>query len=133
MESETNYWVFFAFMLPFGLILFTGGLLLYAKKFVGLLVLDHFMPGKPSLAQTFIGAWLILMAPSEFVLQSDIDALIVPYGILLFSCLAIGLLGCYWMPKFLQPRWMKEGDKLEARGEDRFVRDFYDSNGKRKQ
>ncbi|MEB7503569.1 hypothetical protein [Arthrobacter koreensis] len=125
MESETNYWVYFAFMLPFGLIVFTGGLLLYTKKFVGLLVLDSFMPGKPSLAQTYIGAWLLLMAPSEFVLQSDIDALIVPYSFVLLGCLALGLLGCFWMPKFLQPKWMKEGDKLEARGKDPFTKRFY--------
>lgn len=133
MDSGTNQWALSAILFFLGIVPFVGGVLLYTKKFVGLLVLDRFMPGKPSLAQTFIGAWLLLMAPSEFVLQSDIDALIVPYGILLFSCLAIGLLGCYWMPKFLQPRWMKEGDKLEARGEDRFVRDFYNSNGEKKQ
>ncbi|MFZ3452570.1 hypothetical protein [Arthrobacter sp. 7Tela_A1] len=133
MESETNYWVFFAFMLPFGLILFTGGLLLYTKKFVGLLILDRFMPGKPSVACTYLGAWLLFMAPQHFVNQTGIDALIMPYSALLLGCLAIGLLGCFWMPKFLQPRWMKEGDKLEARGEDRFVKDFYNSNGEKKQ
>ena len=130
---ETNYWAFVAFMLPFGLVVFTGGVLVYTRKFVGLLILDRFMPGKPSLATTFLGAWLLLMAPQHFVNESGIDALIMPYSALLLACLAIGLMGWYWMPKFLQPKWMKEGDKLEARGEDRFVKDFYDSDGRLKE
>lgn len=130
---ETNYWAFFAFMLPFGLVVFTGGVLVYTRKFVGLLILDRFMPGKPSLATTFLGAWLLLMAPQHFVNESGIDALIMPYSALLLACLAIGLMGWYWMPKFLQPKWMKEGDKLEAPGKDRFVKDFYDSDGRLKE
>ena len=35
-----------------------------------------------------------------------------------------------WMPKFLQPEWMKEGDRLMARGEDRYTRDFLNGGGK---
>ncbi|WP_312180430.1 hypothetical protein [Arthrobacter sp.] len=125
MESGTNYWALFAILLTWGLVLFTGGVLLYTKKFVGLLVLDNFVPGKPSLACTYLGAWLILMAPAEFVRQTGMDALIIPYAMLTLGCLAIGLLGCFWMPKILQPRWMKEGDKLEARGEDLYSKRFF--------
>ncbi|MCC9192694.1 hypothetical protein LOC59_03365 [Arthrobacter sp. zg-Y916] len=130
MESGTNEWALSAILFLLGIVPFVGGVLLYTNKFVGLLVLDNFMPGKPSLATTFLGAWLLLMAPSEFVLQTGIDALIVPYGIVLLGCLAIGLMGWFWMPRFMQPRWMKEGDKVEARGEDLFTKRF--SNGERK-
>ena len=124
MESGTNYWALFAIFFLLGLVPFVGGVLLYTKKFVGLLVLDSFMPGKPSLATTFLGAWLLLMAPAHFVRETDIDALIMPYSILTLGCLAIGLMGWFWMPKFLQPRWMKEGAELEARGEDPYTKRF---------
>ncbi|WP_404320521.1 hypothetical protein [Arthrobacter luteolus] len=133
MESGTNQWALSAILFLLGIVPFVGGVLLYTKKFIALLILDSFMPGKPSLATTFLGAWLLLMAPQHFVNETGIDALIMPYSALLLGCLAIGLMGWFWMPKFLQPKWMKEGDKLEARGEDRFVRDFYDSNGEKKQ
>lgn len=133
MESEPNELILSAIFFFLGIAPFIGGVLVYTRKFVGLLILDRFMPGKPSLATTFLGAWLLLMAPQHFVNESGIDALIMPYSALLLACLAIGLMGWYWMPKFLQPKWMKEGDKLEARGEDRFVKDFYDSDGRLKE
>ena len=107
--AETNYWALFAILFPVGLLLFTGGVLLYRRKFVGLIVLDSFLTGKPSLACTYLGVWLMLMSVGHFVLETEVDALIVPYGLLALGCLAIGVIGWLWMPRFLQPRWMKKG------------------------
>ncbi|MCC9173281.1 hypothetical protein [Arthrobacter sp. zg-Y179] len=111
-----------------GLLLFIGGILLYRKKFVGLIVLDGFFPGKPSLACTYLGAWLMLLSALHFV--PDNEAVSVPYTLVMFACQGIGMLGWLWMPKFLQPEWMKEVDRLMARGEDRFTREFLNGEGK---
>ena len=122
MGPESSEWALFAIIFPWGLLLFAGGILLYRKIFVGLIVLDSFLPGKPSLACTYLGAWLMLLSASDFV--PEIEAVSVPYTLLMFACQGIGMLGWLWMPKFLQPEWMKEGDRLMARGEDRYTRDF---------
>ncbi|MCQ1949331.1 MULTISPECIES: hypothetical protein [Arthrobacter] len=128
METETNYWAFFAIVFPFGLLLFVGGILVYRKIFVGMIVLDGFFPGKPSLASTYLGAWLMLVSALHFV--PDNEAVSVPYTLLMFACQGIGMLGWLWMPKFMQPEWMKEVDRLMARGEDRFTREFLNGEGK---
>ena len=127
METETNYWAFFAIVFPFGLLLFVGGILVYRKIFVGMIVLDGFFPGKPSLASTYLGAWMMLMSALHFV--PDNEAVFVPYALLLFTCQGIGMLGWLWLPKFLQPAWMKEDSRLMARGEDRFTREYLNGEG----
>ena len=124
METETNDWGLFAVMFPFGLLLLVGGLLVYRKKFVYLVVLDERFPGKPSLACTFLGMWLMLLPASGFREITAHEAIFVPYALLTFVCQGIGILGWLWMPKFMQPRWMKEFDQLVARGEDLYTRRF---------
>lgn len=128
IEAESSDWALLAIMFPWGLLLFTGGLLLYRKKFVGLLILDESFPGKPSLACTYLGAWLMLLSVWGVVTFNG--ALAGPYGLLTFACQGIGMLGWLWMPKFLQPKWMKEVDRLMARGEDRFTTDFLNGGNK---
>lgn len=124
METETNDWALFAVMFPLGLLAFIGGLLVYLKKYVHLVVLDDFSTGKPSLACTFLGMWVMLLPAANFREITANEVIFIPYALLTFACQGIGILGWFWMPKFMQPAWMKEGDRLIARGEDQFTKRY---------
>lgn len=130
METETNDWALFAVMFPFGLLLFVGGLLVYKQKMVPPALDDRF-PGKPSLACTFLGMWLMLLPASNFREITSSDIIFVPYALLTFACQGIGILGWLWMPKFMQPAWLKEADRLKARGKVRRIRQYVKGKDKR--
>ena len=117
-EAATNYWALFAMVFPFGLFLFIAGLLVYRKKFPGYLAMDRILPGKPSLATTYLGAWIMLLPMSHIITEAGNEVLLFLYAAAAFACFAIGIGGAFWMPRILQPKWMKESDRLEARGED---------------
>lgn len=114
METDTNSWAFFAVVFPLGLLTFVLGLLAY-KGGIAPTPLDDQFPGKPSLANTYLGMWLMLLSGANFPQIMDSDILIVPYALLTFACQGIGMLGWLWMPRFMQPAWLKEPDRLRAR------------------
>ncbi|MDK1359697.1 hypothetical protein QNO00_05375 [Arthrobacter sp. zg-Y1219] len=124
MDPTTNYWALFAILFPWGLFLCLVGILTYRKKFLRFLAVDDFFPGKPSLATTYLGTFIMLIASAHFVSVADLEALTVPFGLALFTSWLLGVGGIFWMPKFLQPAWMKEADRLMARGEDLFAKRF---------
>lgn len=128
MDDGTNYWALFAILFPLGLFLFVCGLLLYRKKFVGLVVLDGFLPGKPSVASTYLGVWLMCLSVAHFVTESENPFLVFPFGAVMFGAQAIGMIGFLWMPKFLQPKWMKQTDRRISRGQSRY-RQFLKEGG----
>lgn len=117
METETNAWAFFAVVFPLGVLAFLYGLYVYRHKFGYPIGLDRRSTGKPSLACTYLGVWIMLLSVANFPQVTSIEAIFIPYALLMFVFQLIGILGWFWMPKVLQPKWMKELDRRAARGD----------------
>lgn len=108
------------FLLPLGLFLLVCGLGMYTNKWPVLLVVDGFLPGQGGLAATYIGAWTATLPFGDWWLSWDIPVLPGILSLLNTACLVIGLVGCFWMPRFMQPTWIKELDDRIKRGEDAY-------------
>lgn len=108
---------------PLGVFLVWASISMIRQKWMYLLVGDAFMPGKPSLAMLPLG---IMMACSPF--GGLVLALPQPwsglFGLFLMACMTLGLLGCLYMPRFLQPRWMKDSDDEIKRGEGLYANEY---------
>ncbi|MDK1326204.1 hypothetical protein [Arthrobacter sp. zg-Y1143] len=94
----------------FGLLVMVPGLLVYSGRFrhyrAGLNIL---WTGEPALASTYIGAAFALFPVTQFVIQPNVYPLIgLVFLPLYFLIAVIGILGNFWMPRPLQPKWIKE-------------------------
>lgn len=104
----------------FGLVLLISGILAYTGRYRSWLVLKSFLPGWPGLAGGYIGAMVLLAmfaVPVLDVLPAPLSFLL---AVLLFACLLIGIIGMFWLPRFLLPPWIREQQDQMRRGEDRF-------------
>lgn len=112
---------FALFLVPWGLFLLVCGILLYRKIWLGMLALNSIAPGQPGLAATYIGAWLATLPFGQWWLSLPIPALPGLLSIANLACLVIGIVGCFWMPRVLQPRWLKKTNDEIERGEDPYT------------
>ncbi|MBT1003528.1 hypothetical protein KIH31_13030 [Paenarthrobacter sp. DKR-5] len=112
---------FALFVVPWGLFLFVCGILLYRKIWLGLLALNSVAPGQPGLAATYIGAWLATLPFGNWWLSWHIPVLPALLSFANLACLVIGIVGCFWMPRFMQPRWLRETNDAIKRGEDLYT------------
>jgi hypothetical protein len=108
------------FLLPLGLFLLACGLGMYTNRWPILLAAEGFLPGKPGLAATYIGLWMIMTTFSPLWLSSELPVLAGALSLLSFACMVIGVAGCFWMPRFLQPAWVRELDDKAKRSEDAY-------------
>ncbi|MDK1327023.1 hypothetical protein [Arthrobacter sp. zg-Y1143] len=111
------------FSLPFGGFLMVVGLLVYNGRFLAFrAVLNSFRSGEPALASTYIGLFFILIPLSQMALAADINE----FAIMVIACVTllsgfIGVIGGFWMPNFLKPRFIREenAERKRARQADR--------------
>jgi hypothetical protein len=101
---------------PLGVFLFWASISMIRQKRMYLLVGDAFMPGKPSLAMLPLGFWMATLPFGDALLGAP-EPISSIFAFLSTGCLAFGLLGCLYVPRFLQPRWMKDSDDRIKRGE----------------
>lgn len=99
-------------LIPFGVLIMVPGLLVYNGRFRHYRKgLNTMWTGEPALASTYLGAALIGIPVMGMVIRSDnlqiFGLLLVPA---VFLSLAIGILGNFWMPRFMKPRWIKDAD-----------------------
>lgn len=101
--------------LPLGLFLVWASIALIRQRWVYLLVGDTYLPGKPSVAMLPLGIFLVgvTFADALLGLPQPLSGLI---GLVLLACMAAGLLGCLYVPRFLQPSWMKKSDERLKNG-----------------
>ncbi|MCU1633681.1 MAG: hypothetical protein JWM61_2333 [Micrococcaceae bacterium] len=102
-------------ILPLGLFLAWASISMIRQKWMYLLVGDSFLPGKPSLAMLPIGI-LMACAPFNDLIYGLPQAVTGPISLFLMACLVSGFVGCFYVPRFLQPRWMKDSDDEIKRG-----------------
>ncbi|MGV0110287.1 MULTISPECIES: hypothetical protein [unclassified Arthrobacter] len=114
--------------LPLGLFLIVASIATIRRTWTFLVVGDGFLPGKPSLAMLPIGVFLVGIAVDDALLDLPQPAAGL-VGLVLTACLALGLLGCFFMPRFLQPRWMRESDDRIRNGTDAFSRKYGPTDG----
>lgn len=122
-----NDWVVFGLLWGLGLFLFICGLMVHLKRWLRLLALNDLFPGQLALAMTWLGAWMMTVPLAEFIPEGTAKGLL---GIFSFALLAAGLVGTFWYPMFLRPRWMRRDAELQARGEDLFAKRFLQGQGK---
>ncbi len=101
---------------PLGVFLFWASLSMIRQRWMYLIVGDAYMPGKPSLAMLPLGFWMATL-PFGHALLGAPEPISGTFAFLSTGCLAFGLLGCLYVPRFLQPRWMKDSDDEIERGE----------------
>lgn len=104
---------------PLGVFLTWASISMIRRKWMYLLVADAFLPGKPSLAMLPNGILMMLVPFSDWIiaLPQPLSGMI---SIFLIACLAAALIGCLWMPRFLQPQWMKDSDERLGNGTDAY-------------
>lgn len=114
--------------LPLGLFLIVASIATIRRTWTFLVVGDGFLPGKPSLAMLPIGVFLMGIAVDDALLDLPQPAAGL-VGLVLTACLALGLLGCFFVPRFLQPRWMRESDDRIRNGTDAFSLKYGPTDG----
>lgn len=109
--------------LPLGLFLVWASISMIRQKWMYLLVADSFLPGKPSLAALPLGILMVCVPFNGLIsgLPQPLSGLI---GLLLMACLVLGLLGCFYVPRFLRPRWMQESDERVKSGTDAYSAEY---------
>ncbi|WP_206604334.1 hypothetical protein [Arthrobacter pityocampae] len=103
--------------------LFWASLSMIRQKWMYLLVGDAFMPGKPSLAMLPGGFWMATLPFSNILLDAP-EPISSIFAFTNFGGLVFGLLGCFYVPRFLQPRWMKDSDDEIKRGEGLYANEY---------
>lgn len=111
-------------------VLIVTGVMAYRQKYVAWLALKSFFPGWPGLAGLYLG----IAFATILVLNSMLDAatggnLLLGLAVLaLFAvfvlCLVTGIVGMFWLPRFLLPRWVRDMVEEIRRGDDPLSRDL---------
>ncbi|RZU60869.1 hypothetical protein EV380_0420 [Zhihengliuella halotolerans] len=94
------------------------------------LALKSFFPGWAGLAGLYLG--LAFLGLSIFMVLHGLDLLHGPIMTLVglvcvvaaFAGLPIGIIGFFWLPRFMLPKWVKEDEEKMARGEDKLSQDL---------
>ncbi len=108
---------------PLGVFLFWASLSMIRQKWMYLLVGDAFLPGKPSLAMLPLGFWMATLPFGDALLGAP-EPISGIFAFTNLGAMVLGLLGCLYVPRFLQPRWMKDSDDEIKRGEGLYAREY---------
>lgn len=111
------------FLLPFGTFLMVIGLLVYNGRFLAFRAgLNSFWSGEPALASTYIGLFLILIPLWDMANTANVNEFLE----LVVACVIlgsgfVGLIGGFWMPNFLKPRFIRKenAERKQARQAER--------------
>ncbi|MFC7400858.1 hypothetical protein [Citricoccus sp. GCM10030269] len=110
----------FAIAVGLGVLLVASGVLAYTGHYKGWLMLKSFLPGWPGLAGGYIGVMILLAVFLPLVGDAMPPLLFLVFAAVLFVSMLIGIIGMFWMPRFLLPQWVKETQDEMRRGEDTF-------------
>ncbi|GHD04242.1 hypothetical protein GCM10008096_11330 [Zhihengliuella salsuginis] len=123
-------WLPMAILGTMSAVLIVSGVMAYRQKYVAWLALKSFFPGWPGLAGLYLG----IAIATILVLNSILDAatagnLLLGLAVLvLFAvfvlCLVTGIVGMFWLPRFLLPRWVEDMVEEIRRGDDPLSRDL---------
>lgn len=108
----------FVVMAVIGAILVVSGYFAYRGKYVAWMLMKSFLPGWPGLAGLFLGIWMILFPVVGWLIDvaKPLGALVVVF--VWFPSLLLGIIGMFWLPRFLLPQWIKDDIEEIRRGED---------------
>lgn len=102
---------------PLGSFLTWANISTIRQKWTYLVVGDSYLPGKPSLAMLPLGLWMVAL-PFGNVLLDLGNPTAGLFSVFSTGCLALGLIGCFWVPRVLHPHWMKQVDEQMKSGTD---------------
>ncbi|WP_349828625.1 hypothetical protein [Brevibacterium litoralis] len=111
------------------LVLVVSGVMAYREKYVSWLILKSFFPGWPGLAGLYLGIAFGSLLVLNTLMDSEVArgniplSLLVLFGVMVLG-LVIGIVGMFWLPRFLLPRWVKETSDEIRRGDDPLSRDL---------
>ncbi|WP_157975655.1 hypothetical protein [Brachybacterium sp. YJGR34] len=105
-------------------VLLVSGIMAYRGTYVSWLALKSFFPGWPGLAGLYLGIAFADVLLMRALLDAALDGplllgivYLLLFGILVASAM-IGLIGMFWLPRFLLPLWVRETIDEIRRGED---------------
>lgn len=110
----------FAIAVGLGVLLVVSGILAYTGKYKGWLMLKSFLPGWPGLAGGFIGVMILLAVFMPLAGDALPPVLFLLLAAVLFCSMLLGIVGMFWLPRFLLPGWIREQQEEMRRGEDAF-------------
>lgn len=98
------------FSLPFGGFLMVVGLLVYNGRFLAFRAgLNSFSSGEPALASTYIGLFFILIPFWDMVDTANLNEFVeLVIAFVILGSGLVGVIGGFWMPNFLKPRFIRE-------------------------
>jgi hypothetical protein len=105
-----------------GAISFVSGILAYQGKYKSWLVLKSFLfPGWPGLAGLYVGLGIMMASLSGLVVDAGTPGfLIFLWVVVMFASMVTGIIGMFWLPRFMWPSWIKETADKMRRGEDAY-------------
>lgn len=108
----------FLVMSILGALLIVSGYFAYRGKYVAWLQLKSILPGWPGLAGLYLGIWMVLFPVVGWLLEvaKPLGAVVAVFAWL--PSLLLGLIGLFWLPRFLLPQWIKDDIEEIRRGED---------------
>jgi hypothetical protein len=102
-----------------GVVCFYGGILAYQGRYKSWLVLKSVFPGWIGLASLYLGVAMVMLALAPFLKAIDAPGIVAVLWLLVTApSMIIGIIGCFWLPRFMWPQWMKETQREIDRGED---------------
>lgn len=123
-------WIQMTVLGAMSVVLIVSGILAYRDKYVAWLALKSFFPGWPGLAGLYLGiafASLLVLSVLMDVASRENPLLgllvLVLFAVFVVSLLT-GIIGMFWLPKFLLPAWIQETVDEIRRGDDPLSRDL---------
>lgn len=99
--------------LLFGAIFLALGIAAYSGRDRSWLITKTVLPGQSGPALLYFGIFLFLLpmaVPLMEVLPPIFAALL---GLVVLGCMFIAVLGFFWLPRFMHPRWMRDDYRLD--------------------
>lgn len=128
--GRVSDWLPMAILGAMSAVLIVSGVLAYRHKYVAWLALKSFFPGWPGLAGLYLGIAFAAMLVLSTMLDAATGgnaliglAVLVLFAVFVLS-LITGIVGMFWLPRFLLPAWVKETIDEIRRGDDPLSRDL---------
>ncbi|MBG6085462.1 hypothetical protein [Zhihengliuella flava] len=123
-------WIQITILGVMSVVLIASGILAYRNKYVAWLALKSFFPGWPGLAGLYLGiafaSLLVLSVLMDVATRGNplLGLVVLVLFAVFVTSLLTGIVGMFWLPKFLLPKWIEEMADEIRRGDDPLSRDL---------
>lgn len=95
------------FSLIFGVICLVLGVAAYTGRDKAWMITRSVLPGQSGPALLYLGIFFFFLPIALAVMDILPPILSLLFSTSVLACLFIGVLGFFWLPRFMHPRWMR--------------------------